>query len=229
MRGDTQQFTLSANGSSKPFSAGLANYLYVKDATGLIRVELWRDRNLVEEHTLGEQFTLKNRNFDEFRILDLSGSSNTVRILYGPGEFDPPAGQSIVTVDDSTPVDISIAGEQTVTIDDSTPVDVNLASGSITLNQANISNGATSVPDVSCTGSATTQVVTASASNVRIRVSNPSTNSSSMRVGLHSGVGAANGTPLPPGTTYETETAAGCWVYNAGSTESVAVEVETRT
>lgn len=209
---DTQEFTLAAEGK-KDFFAGKANYLYLNNATGLVSVELRKNGQAVEPpHKVGQQFNLKNREFDQFIITNISGANNTVRAFYGPGDYDPPADRA------------------TVTVDDSDPISVDLASGSVTLNQSNVSNGATSKPDVSVGAGATAAVVTASTSNVRVRVTNLAENSEVMRIGLHNGVGAANGTPLEPGTTLEFNTQAGVWVHNPGAgAESVAVEIETRT
>lgn len=212
MSGDTGSFTLSANQERK-FPAGVANYLYLYEATGLVSIAFLKDRKAVEPpHSGGQQFNFKGRDYDEFLIKNISGANNTIRIFYGPGDYDPPADRA------------------TVTVDDSTPIDVNLTSGSVTLNQSNISNGATSQADVSIGAAATVAVVAASGSNVRVRITNLAANSETMRIGCHSGVGAANGTELAPGDVWETNTEAGVWVYNPGvGAESVAVEIETRT
>lgn len=212
--GDTGSLTL-ANGAIQPFSVGLANYLYVKAATADFVVVLFNGRTKKQEaHVVGEQFLLPGREFDKIQIENYSGGNNTIQIYYGPGQYDAPASRSQVTIDDST------------------PVDVNLTDGSVTLNQSNIANGATSAPDDSIAADTTEQVVTASGSNVRVRITNLSTNSNTMRVGCHSSVGATNGTPLLPGETWEETTETGVWVHNidgGAGAESVAIEIVTRT
>jgi hypothetical protein len=100
--------------------------------------------------------------------------------------------------------------------------------GTVDVDLSDVSNGVTSVPDVSCAATSTTQVVTANANNIRAMVTNPEGSGVEMRVGVHVGVGAANGTPLPEGATISISTQLGVWVYNPkASAVAVPVSVET--
>lgn len=216
-RNETGAVTLAGNEARK-FISGSCNYLYCYEQDALVEVELFRDNQLVESHMVERLLNLPAKNFDEFRVVNTSASANVVRFFFGPGQYVPNTDRSLVIIDDTTP--------PTVIIEDTTPVSVSIDGGSVTLNQSNIINTATSVADVSATATATTQVVTAGATNVVAMVSNPEGSGVTLRVGCHAGVGAANGTPLPEGATWERFTSTGVWVYNPGAgAVMIAVEV----
>lgn len=120
-RGDTGTITVAANGNVKR-SVGPSNYLHVFDATGLIHVELIRDNRVAEGHNIARLTTLNGRNFDQIRVIDLSGANNDVRLFYGPGDYQP-NDRAEVTVDDSTPVDINIVSGS-VSVNESLPIDI---------------------------------------------------------------------------------------------------------
>lgn len=216
---ETGNLTIDASAKSQPISVGPCNYLYCYDQTALVQITLYKNRQEVETHIMERLTNLPGKDFDEFIIENLSGSSNTVRFFFGRGEYVPNADRSVVVIDDSTP--------PLVEIDDTVPVEVNIAGGSVTLNSDVVSGSVLSVPDVACASAATTAVVTANASNTTVRVTNPDTSTLAIRVGTHSGVGAANGSIIYPGQMWEAKTKCGVWVYNpnAGSI-NVAVEVE---
>lgn len=189
-----------------------SNYLYCYQQTGLIRVELSKDKGGKKPHMM-ERFTLlSNKDFDAVIIHNVSGAENTIRLFHGEGDYSQSQDQAVVSISNTTPIPVS------------------LLSGSVTLNQANIANGALNKPDNSIGAEATEQIVTASVSNVLVRVTNLLENTDEMRVGTHSGVNANTGTPIHPGATWESNTAAGVWIYNSkNDVQSVAIEVETRT
>ena len=210
---DTKLFTLAA-GEKRSFpSGGGANYLYINNATGLLTVEFLKRNTSVEPpHAAAQQFNFKNRSFDRFEVVNISGASNDIRIFSGPGDYDPPADRATVTVDDTDPVSVTIA------------------SGTVTLNQSTISNGGSDLPDLPIAATTTVIVIPTSASNVRARITNLSANTDEIRVGTHPNIDAVTGTPLQPGETWESDTSAAVYVYNSkASAQSVAREVETRT
>jgi len=94
---------------------------------------------------------------------------------------------------------------------------------------ANITPGATLSDggDVACGATATTQLLAADVNRLYANITNPSTNTVTVRVGTAT-VGAANGTPLEPGQTLPMATTAAIYAYNpsAGAVTISAASVK---
>lgn len=177
MSGDTLPITLSSGAEHKQPAGGQSNYLYVYQATGLIRVDFYHQNRKIESHNAAGQFNFKERNFDEFRITDLSGSNNTVRIFYGPGDYNPP-GQDSVSIGNT--------------------VDVNISSGSVTVNE---SQPTAIVPlDDETVTSTAAQLVAANSDSLFIEISIPDDQSNGIRIG-NSTVTSTKGRWIGPGMT----------------------------
>lgn len=233
--------TLAA-GAETTMSLG-GNYLVVEKSGQPLEIELIHPDKTPEQHFVKQGSTLYKKDFKSIEVRNIGTASTSVEIWTGVGSYSASQGDVSVKIDGTAgavPTNVqsipAIEIDDTVPVSTSTvitnaagsPVPVTLQSGSVTLNQSNISNGATSVPDASIAATSTAKVVTAAATNLRVRITNLST-TETMRVGCHNQVGASNGTPLAPGDTWENFTEAGVWVYNPGAAaESVAIEVETR-
>lgn len=177
MSGDTGEFALLASGTRK-FPAGKANYLYCYEQSGLVRVDFFKDRRLVESHIMDRLTLLPEKHFDEFRITDISAAANTLRFFYGPGKFVPAADRANIGLDDTT------------------PIRVNMTNGSITVNSS-IPNDVLPKPDV-IAGVAAGLLVAASAASLEVIISVPDTEPNGIRWG-DSTITAAKGAYLGPG------------------------------
>lgn len=176
-RGDTQEFTL-ASGAKRKFSAGASSYLFVNQATDLIAVQFMQDRqNVGPPHVVAQRHNLKGRSFDEFVVENISSSSNTVRIFYGPGDYDPP-GQDNVNVGNT--------------------VDVNISSGSVTVNESQ-PTAITPLADKTVT-STPAELVAANADSLFIEIAIPDDQTNGIRIG-DSTVTASKGRWIGPGMT----------------------------
>ena len=107
MKGDTGSLTL-LTGKQTKIPTGVSNYLYLFDASGLLLIKLIRNNSVVEQHVAGRLTLLPEKNFDTVEIENVSGASNTFRVIYGPGKYEPPADRSEVTVNDEDPVRIQV-------------------------------------------------------------------------------------------------------------------------
>lgn len=92
-------------------------------------------------------------------------------------------------------------------------VDAMELSGEVSLEKSTIIDSAA---DVSVNATASKQVVAANAIRREVLVSNLSSNAAAFRIG-DSGVGAANGVELLPGSTITLETAGAVYAYNTGA------------
>ncbi len=177
MSGDTLPITLSSGAEHKQPAGGQSNYLYVYQATGLIRVDFYLGNRLVESHNAAGQFLLKERDFDEFRVVDLSGSNNTVRIFYGPGDYSPP-GQDNVSIGNT--------------------VDVNISSGSVTVNESQ-PTAIIPLSDETVT-STPAQLVAANSDSLFVEIAIPDDQTNGIRIG-DSTVTSGKGRWIGPGMT----------------------------
>lgn len=178
MRGDTGSVTLTG-GEKRTIPCGASNYLYAYSTQGLVAVQLFKDKKPVENpHTLGEKYLLTARDFDEIQVTDLTGSNNTVRFFYGQGDYRPPSDEAVVTIDDSTPIDVS------------------LSSGSITID-ADLSNQVDTIPDVTV-GSSATALCASNSDRLELLLTIKPDQPNGIRIG-DAGVLATSGAYVGPG------------------------------
>ncbi len=171
---DTGTVTLTTNGHAE-FNVGPSNYIYAQAADGLFTAELWRDNKKVESHILQINFTLKNKDFDKIKIVNLHGANNDVRLFYGPGEFDPPGASQV-----------GVTGT----------VDTNIVSGNVTVNNSQ-PNDIVPLSDVTVTAAAT-QIAAADSASLEILVKVPASQAHGVRIGDNT-VTNASGYHLEPG------------------------------
>lgn len=107
MKGDTGNIVLSAGQKLKVLT-GPANYLYMYDASGLIRVQLSKSNFTGEAHNMSRLTLLPGKDFDLVEIENLHGDDNTIRLFYGLGQYVPPLDRSEVEVNDATPLRVSV-------------------------------------------------------------------------------------------------------------------------
>lgn len=174
---ETGNITLSAGGRQE-FKVGYANYLYCYDQAGLVQVELMRDNSVLETHIVERLTLLDRRTFDSFRLKDKSGSSNAVRFFYGQGEYRVSADRSLVTIDDTDPVDVNVSG------------------GSVLVSEK-IANQVSDLADVTVTSTAAI-IAAADSTRLSIALSIPEDEPNGIRIG-GSSITASRGFYVPPG------------------------------
>ncbi len=209
---DTGNLTLSS-GQEVILQAGEANYLYCYDQDGLVEIQLRKDRVVVESHLVERLTLLPGKLFDEFAIVNKSGSSNTVRFFFGRGQYLPNADRSVVIIDDSTPPVVDLAPGASI----------ELTGSSITV-ESNIANTIEGLADVSV-GSAATLLAAANADRLELTIALKESAANGIRVG-HSGVTATKGVYIGPGSSYTVQNQAAIYAIRDGGTSVTATLIE---
>ncbi|MBC54116.1 MAG: hypothetical protein CMQ34_09830 [Gammaproteobacteria bacterium] len=186
-RSESGLIVIPANGQHS-IPAGKSNYLYCYDQSGLVEVTLRRDRQSTEVHMMERFGNLQDRDFDEFIIKDKSGSNNTVRFFFGPGQYGTSQDRASVNIDGV------IVGEVEVT---NTPT-VNLTGSSVTV-ATNIANTGTALDDVTVSNVAVAIATGDPGVRLELMISIPETETNGIRIG-GSDVTATKGGYIPPGT-----------------------------
>ena len=200
MKGDTGLHTVAGNGQLT-LTTGPANYLHAYEAEGLFLVQLLLDRKVVDHHIFDRLTTLNDREFDEIRLTDLTGSNNDIRLFYGSGHY---------TANDRNEVTLA----QTA--------DVNIVSGNVTVNNAQ-PNTIVPLADGSV-GSTAAQLVAADADSLYVVIKVPSSAARGIRIG-DSTVTTTKGHLIEPGetATVQVQNAAIWAVREAAAVTNVAV------
>ena len=108
MSAGTGSITLTV-GQKLKVPTGVANYLYLYEADGLIEVQLFKNNKVIETHNVSRLTNLPGKDFDLIQIKNLHNDENTIRAFYGTGDYDPPADRTEVTVNDTTPIKVNVA------------------------------------------------------------------------------------------------------------------------
>lgn len=185
---DTGNLTLATNGANL-VQAGESNYLYCYAQDGLVEVELRKNREVVESHIVGLQTLVPEKDFDEFRIVNMSGSSNVVRFFFGKGKYSPAADRSVVLIDDAVPPTVALAPGSSLELTGSTiTVTSDVAALFVALDDVTVSNSATLIS-------------AANSDRLEITISVKDTEANGIRIG-GGGVTATKGIYVGPGQSY---------------------------
>lgn len=209
---DTGNLTLTS-GQEMILQAGEANYLYCYDQDGLVEIQLRKDRQVMETHSVERLTLLPGKQFDEFAVINKSGASNVVRFFFGRGQYLPNADRSIVIIDDSTPPVVDLAPGASI----------ELTGSSITV-ESNIANVIEALADVSV-GSAATLLAAANADRLELTISLKESETNGIRVG-HSTVTATKGVYVGPGSSYTVQNQAAIYAIRDGAANVTATLIE---